>query len=93
MTLIDLDEFMEDLRMSDNCDHCDTDWKSCHYDRDYTKMDFCNWLADARIVPLVYCKDCRYVWKDDGYDNLWCHRLSGTFAVERKGFCAWGRER
>ena len=41
---------------------------------------------------VVRCKDCKYVWKEDGWDNLYCNRVkvSGSFAVERDGFCAWG---
>lgn len=47
-------------------------------------------VADA--VEVVRCKDCKYVWKADGYDNLWCNRLTGTFEVDREGFCSWAKK-
>lgn len=42
---------------------------------------------------IVRCKDCKYVWKEDGWDNLYCNRVkvSGSFAVERDGYCAWAK--
>lgn len=48
--LIDADAFKTDYRMSDDCDSCDTNWKSCQYDTVYAKMDFCGWLDDAPTV-------------------------------------------
>lgn len=40
---------------------------------------------------IVRCKDCRYVWNKDGWDNLWCNRLTGSFSVEKDGGCSWGK--
>lgn len=40
---------------------------------------------------IVRCKDCRYVWNEDGWDNLWCNRLTGSFSVEKDGGCSWGK--
>ena len=48
--LIDADAFKTDYRMSDDCDSCDTNWKSCQYDTVYAKMDFCGCLDDAPTV-------------------------------------------
>lgn len=30
-----------------DCNDCKRDMKSCQYDRDYSLMDFCEWLDDA----------------------------------------------
>lgn len=42
---------------------------------------------------VIRCKDCKYVWKEDGWDNLYCDRIkvSGSFAVDKDGFCAWAK--
>ena len=42
---------------------------------------------------IIRCKDCKYVWKEDGWDNLYCNRVkvSGSFAVDKDGFCAWAK--
>lgn len=40
---------------------------------------------------IVRCKDCRYVWNENGWDNLWCNRLTGSFSVEKDGGCSWGK--
>lgn len=48
--LIDVDAFKSDYRMGNDCNQCETDWKSCQYDYIYSKMDFCGWLDDAEVV-------------------------------------------
>ena len=47
---IDRDTLKKDYRMGNDCNDCETDWKSCQYDRVYSKMDFCGWLDDAPVV-------------------------------------------
>ena len=48
--LIDIDALKKGYRMGNDCNDCETDWKSCQYDRVYSKMDFCGWLDDAPVV-------------------------------------------
>ena len=48
--LIDKDALKKDYRMGNDCNHCETGWKSCEYDRFYSKMDFCGWIDDAPVV-------------------------------------------
>lgn len=48
--LIDRDSLKKDYRMGNDCNDCETDWKSCQYDIVYSKMDFCGWLDDAPVV-------------------------------------------
>ena len=48
--LIDRDALKKDYRMGNDCNDCETDWKSCQYDIVYSKMDFCGWLDDAPVV-------------------------------------------
>lgn len=51
--LIDRDALKKDYRMGNDCNNCETDWKSCQYDIVYSKMDFCGWLDDASVVIEV----------------------------------------
>lgn len=53
MRLIDADVLKADGGMADDCKDCKTEWKSCQYDRIYSKMDFCGWLDDAETVDAV----------------------------------------
>ena len=53
MRLIDVDELKADYRMADDCKDCKTGYRSCEYDRIYSKMDFCGWLDDAPTVDAV----------------------------------------
>ena len=48
-------------------------------------------LTVQQAQNAIRCKDCKYVWAEDGWDNLYCNRVrcSGSFAVDRDGFCAW----
>lgn len=48
--LIDRNALKRDYRMGNDCERCETDWKSCQYDRVYSKMDFCEWIDDATVV-------------------------------------------
>ena len=48
--LIDRDAMKKDYRMGNDCNKCETNWKSCQYDQIYTKMDFCGWLDDVNVV-------------------------------------------
>ena len=48
--LIDRDALKKDYRMGNDCNDCETDWKSCQYDMIYSKMDFCGWIDDAPVV-------------------------------------------
>ena len=48
--LIDRDALKKDYKMGNDCNDCETDWKSCQYDIVYSKMDFCGWLDDAPVV-------------------------------------------
>lgn len=49
--LIDADALKASLGMKNDCSECGEEWKACHYDRIYSKMDFCEWIDDA---PTVY---------------------------------------
>ena len=72
-------------------------WMSGYiYDEERTRLeDFSAWLWDElpSVTPqkVIRCKNCKYLWKEDGWDNLYCNRVrcSGSFAVEKDGFCAW----
>ena len=69
MKLIDVDALRADYGMAEDCKDCETGYRSCEYDRIYSKMDFCGWLDDAPTVDAVpvRCKDCKYF--DSGTDE------------------------
>ena len=83
MKLIDVDALRADYGMAEDCKECKTAYRSCEYDRIYSKMDFCGWLDDAPTVdavPVVRCCECRW-WHDwngecyakeaQGFGHLW----------------------
>ena len=53
MKLIDVDALRADYGMAEDCKDCKTGYRSCEYDRIYSKMDFCGWLDDAPTVDAV----------------------------------------
>ena len=48
--LIDKDVLKKDYKMGNDCNHCETGWRSCEYDVIYSKMDFCGWIDDTPVV-------------------------------------------
>ena len=53
MKLIDVDALRADYGMAEDCKNCKTGYRSCEYDRIYSKMDFCGWLDDAETVDAI----------------------------------------
>lgn len=53
MRLIDADVLKADYGMADDCKNCKTAYRSCDYDRNYSKMDFCGWLDGAETVDAI----------------------------------------
>lgn len=47
MELIDRQALRAAHGLGADCHDCKRDMKSCQYDRDYSLMDFCEWLDDA----------------------------------------------
>lgn len=41
MRLINVDALRADYGMAEDCKNCKTGYRSCEYDRIYSKMDFC----------------------------------------------------
>ena len=62
MRLIDVDELKADYYMADDCKDCETGYRSCEYDRIYSKMDFCGWLDDAPTVDAVLVRHGHWVY-------------------------------
>ena len=98
MRLIDVDELKADYHMADDCKDCETGYRSCEYDRIYSKMDFCGWLDDAPTVdavPVVRCKDCRY-WKKSSLfsGHMVCRYVVDCSVVRREDdFCSRGERK
>ena len=99
MKLIDVDALRADYGMAEDCKDCKTEWRSCQYDRIYSKMDFCGWLDDAPTVdavPVVRCGECNF-WDKD---HISCEGLAKCLTGEggiryrnRSDFCSKGRKR
>ena len=53
MRLVDIDTLKADYGMADDCKDCRTEYRSCEYDRIYSKMDFCGWIDDAETVDAI----------------------------------------
>lgn len=63
--LIDVDALRADYGMAEDCKDCKTEWRSCQYDRIYSKMDFCGWLDDAPTVDAVPVRRGKWKHKKD----------------------------
>ena len=59
--LIDVDALRADYGMAEDCKNCKTGYRSCEYDRIYSKMDFCGWLDDAPTVDAVQVRHGRWI--------------------------------
>lgn len=48
-------------------------------------------IPAADVVEVVRCKDCKYYFKDDGYEM--CENSEGYDWTTEDGFCAWAVKR
>lgn len=64
--LIDVDALKVDYGMAEDCKDCKTGYRSCDFDRNYSKMDFCGWLDDAPTVDAVPVRHGRWIPKFNG---------------------------
>ena len=92
--LIDVDELRADYGMAEDCKDCKAGYRSCEYDRSYSKMDFCGWLDDAPTVdavPVQRCDGCRYAdWHSNGC-IAYCTK-HGTDGHVADSFCSEGEK-
>jgi len=65
--LIDVDALKADYGMAEDCKDCQTGYRSCEYDRIYSKMDFCGWLDDAPTVDAVPVRHGRWEWNGEAF--------------------------
>ena len=82
MRLIDADALRERHGMGEECSSCVMDTKACRYGRDYSKMDFCEWLDDAPTIDAVPVRHGEWIFKkppDDWVLSLYecsvCHHM------------------
>ena len=61
--LIDADALKASLGMKTDCSECGNEWKACHYDRIYSKMDFCEWIDDAPTVHPEQHKTGKWLYR------------------------------
>lgn len=91
MRLIDVDALRADYGMAEDCKDCKTGYRSCEYDRIYSKMDFCGWLDDAPTVdavPVVRCKNCEHHESYGAF--MYCERHSMTVSADY--YCGDGKD-
>ena len=72
--------------LATDCGNCKQNARSCQYDRDFSRMDFCEWLDDAPTidaVPVVRCGECIHFTQDG-----WCDREFDWFPVDENDFCS-----
>ena len=50
---IDADLLKKNHLMSDDCNNCEQYPRSCQFDYNYTKMDFCEWIDDEPTADVV----------------------------------------
>ena len=69
--------------LGSDCHDCKRDMKSCQYDRDYSLMDFCEWLDDAPTAspwhrveeppkehgkyPVCWVENGNFYWQEAHY--------------------------
>lgn len=79
-----------------DCHDCKRDMKSCQYDRDYSLMDFCEWLDDAPAAspwhraeepPKEEGKYLVYDGRGNYHVAWWGPRLGWCY--DPKFFCYW----
>ena len=73
---IDADALKEVHGMKDDCAECDKELrnksKSCEFDRNYTLMDFCEWLDDAPTADVRENRKGKWIHKNDiGWGETW----------------------
>ena len=96
--LIDVDALKADYGMAEDCKDCQTGYRSCEYDRIYSKMDFCGWLDDAPpvdAVPVVRCRDCKhYEWTANRVpeeQTWWCYKHNAEMG--NNDYCSYGERK
>ena len=88
MRLIDVDALRADYGMAEDCKDCKTGYRSCEYDRIYSKMDFCGWLDDAPPVDAVPVRHGRWIDKSGGIEGAWNYcSVCGEQAIDLYDFC------
>ena len=60
--LIDRQALRSAHGLGTDCADCKQDARSCQYDRDFSRMDFCEWIDDAPTIDAVPVVHGR--WKD-----------------------------
>lgn len=82
--------------LGSDCHDCKRDMKSCQYDRDYSLMDFCEWLDDAPTASPWHRveeppkEEGKYLVCDgrgNYYVAWWGPRLGWCY--DPKFFCYW----
>ena len=72
-----------------DCCNCKQNARSCQYDRDFSRMDFCEWLDDAPTidaVPVVRCGECIYA-------NTVGFCTKNELFIDDDWYCAYGERR
>lgn len=67
-----------------DCHDCKRDMKSCQYDRDYSLMDFCEWLDDAPTASPWHRVDEELPESNDAVNVVWVNRNPESYYADIK---------
>ena len=93
MELIDRQALRAAHGLGTDCHDCKRDMKSCQYDRDYSLMDFCEWLDDAPTIDVLPVRHGEWIKRRefvedtqfDGFRCSICNWWKGDF--EKYMYC------
>ena len=89
--MIDVDALKADYGMADDCKDCKTGYRSCEYDRIYSKMDFCGWLDDAPTVDAIPVVHGRWIPCNSKYGHdekvYLCNQCNHNVGFKKMNFC------
>lgn len=67
--LIDRQALRSAHGLGTDCSDCKQDARSCQYDRDFSRMDFCEWIDDA---PTVEPASPWHRVEEPPKEHMWC---------------------
>ena len=69
---IDADLLKKNHLMADDCNDCEQYPRSCHFDYNYTKRDFCEWIDDEPTADVREVVRGEWIEVDDALVRGYC---------------------
>ena len=70
--------------LGSDCHDCKRDMKSCQYDRDYSLMDFCEWLDDAPTASPWHRVEDELPESNDAVNVVYVNRNPPSYYADIK---------